>query len=261
MKRYFIFTYLLFWSLIGLTGLVISLDVPLVMQNIMKNVSAAAPTFVLLLMFKRLYPDTKIKDFLRQNFLAKTKAKYFIVILLLQVLVLVAAVSAYIFFNDIAFKSLTLISASALLPALIMCLTSGAIGEELGWRSYALNELQKKYSPLKSALIVGLIWAFWHLPLWIASGYSGLDLLYYSLSFLLGVVSLSVVITYFYNKGRNILIAMWVHFLFNFLMQVVIIDLLQLIFYISLGYLIFAIFLIASQQHILLKKPNIVSAK
>lgn len=39
-------------------------------------------------------------------------------------------------------------------------LVKGPLGEELGWRGYALNELQKKYSPLKSFLIIGLLWGF-----------------------------------------------------------------------------------------------------
>lgn len=248
MKRYFIFTYLLFWLLIGLTGFLISLDVPVVIQNIAKNVAAWAPTFVILLMFKRLYPNTKLRDYLKQNFKGKAKTKYFFVTLVLQAAVLVAAVLAYTVFNKLKLDSITFISVSALVPAFIMCVTSGAIGEELGWRAYALNAYQKKYSPLKSAIFVGLIWAFWHLPLWIASGYAGLELLYYSLSFTLGIVSLSIVITFFYNKGRNILIAMWMHFLFNFLLQLVIIDLLQLIIYISVGYLILAIILIVTHK-------------
>ena len=109
---------------------------------------------------------------------------------------------------------------------------------------YALKAFQKKYSPFKSSLFIGLAWGFWHLPLWIISGYSGLDLIIYCGAFLLAIVSLSIVITYFYNKSGNILIAMWIHFLFNFLLQLVLIDLLQLLIYISLGYLMLAIILI-----------------
>ncbi len=61
-----------------------------------------------------------------------------------------------------------------------------------------------------------LVWAFRHLPLMILSGYTGIDLVYYCISFMLAILSVSMVITYFYNKGRSVLIAMWIHFLFNF---------------------------------------------
>lgn len=37
--------------------------------------------------------------------------------------------------------------------------------EEFGWRGFLQKELQKKYNPLIAALIIGFVWALWHLPL------------------------------------------------------------------------------------------------
>ena len=39
------------------------------------------------------------------------------------------------------------------------------LGEEPGWRGFALPELQKKHSPLIASLILAPVWAIWHLPL------------------------------------------------------------------------------------------------
>ena len=39
------------------------------------------------------------------------------------------------------------------------------LGEEPGWRGFALPELQRRYSPLLASLILAPIWAIWHLPL------------------------------------------------------------------------------------------------
>lgn len=40
----------------------------------------------------------------------------------------------------------------------------GSMGEELGWRGFALPLLLKKYSPLQASYVLGLMQAFWHLP-------------------------------------------------------------------------------------------------
>jgi len=248
LTRYIIFTYLLFWVLIGVCGILISLDVPALFQTILKNVCAWTPTFVLLLMFKTLFPNTNLRDFLKKNFLSKTKPRYFIVAFILQTAIFAGAGLGYIALNNLTLESITFISASALLPALIMTATGGAMGEELGWRAYALNVFQKKYSPMKSALFVGLAWGFWHLPLMLFSGYSGLELLYYCIFFLVAILSLSVVITFFYNKGRSVLIAMWIHFLFNFSILIVIIDMLQLLIFLSAGYFLLGLLLFITHK-------------
>lgn len=44
-------------------------------------------------------------------------------------------------------------------------------GEEIGWRGYLLRTLQVRRKPLVAALIVSVVWSFWHLPLfWFAAG-------------------------------------------------------------------------------------------
>ena len=66
-----------------------------------------------------------------------------------------------------------------LLPALLLCgfFFVGAIGEELGWSGYAIEPLQARWGPLRASLILGAVWAAWHLialvqahkpPTWIA---------------------------------------------------------------------------------------------
>ncbi|WP_112248659.1 CPBP family intramembrane glutamic endopeptidase [Kribbella monticola] len=47
--------------------------------------------------------------------------------------------------------------------ALVLTMTVGAAGEELGWRAYLQPYLQTRFSVLRSSLIVGLLWGFWHI--------------------------------------------------------------------------------------------------
>jgi membrane protease YdiL (CAAX protease family) len=45
----------------------------------------------------------------------------------------------------------------------------GPLGEETGWRGFAMPRLQEKHSALTASLILGIFVAFWHLPLVIFS--------------------------------------------------------------------------------------------
>ena len=99
---------------------------------------------------------------------------------------------------------------------IILNLLQGATGEEAGWRGFALPRLQETHGPVKASLILGLMWNFWHLPLWLLSGYSGLDLLTYVLAFSVSIISLTFLLTWLSSKTPNSLIPIVIaHFSFN----------------------------------------------
>jgi membrane protease YdiL (CAAX protease family) len=50
------------------------------------------------------------------------------------------------------------------LPALATSYLLNPIGEETGWTGFALPFLEKRFAPWLSAIILGVIWAVWHLP-------------------------------------------------------------------------------------------------
>ncbi|NTU75447.1 MAG: CPBP family intramembrane metalloprotease [Anaerolineaceae bacterium] len=108
-----------------------------------------------------------------------------------------------------------------LVQFLVVEITFGALSEELGWRGYVLDELQARWSPLISALVLGVLWALWHTPAFLVPGMGqynmgGVFSVPY-LSFILSVIMASVVQTWFYNRsGRSILLAgFMLHFLAN----------------------------------------------
>jgi membrane protease YdiL (CAAX protease family) len=80
----------------------------------------------------------------------------------------------------------------------------GPLGEEPGWRGYALPGLQAKRSPLAAALMVGLLAAGWHLPIIFVGAASPFELL---APFSLGIVS-----SWVYNRtGGSTLLSLILH--------------------------------------------------
>jgi membrane protease YdiL (CAAX protease family) len=72
-----------------------------------------------------------------------------------------------------------------------------ALGEEIGWRGYALPRLQAGRSALSASFILGAIWGSWHLPLYF-TGQAERPLGLFPL-FVVAVIALSVILTWVYN--------------------------------------------------------------
>jgi membrane protease YdiL (CAAX protease family) len=101
----------------------------------------------------------------------------------------------------------------------LFSLIFGPIPEELGWRGYALDGLQSRWSALTSSLIVGMAWTLWHLPLFAIEGtYQhglGLGTVPFWL-YMLDKVPESVLMTWIYNHNRrSSLSAILFHFAIN----------------------------------------------
>ena len=100
----------------------------------------------------------------------------------------------------------------SLLLFLFVEITFGALSEELGWRGFALDGLQSRWSALASSLVLGFIWALWHSPAFLTPGtiqYAMGGIFSWSyVTFIISVTLGSVLITWIYNNtGRSILVA------------------------------------------------------
>lgn len=82
-------------------------------------------------------------------------------------------------------------------------LIAGSI-EEFGWRGFLQPRLQKRYSALLSAVIVGLLWAVWHFPVVYFGGasYDPGDFF----GFLIILPLWSIIMAWLYNSTRGALI-------------------------------------------------------
>jgi len=96
--------------------------------------------------------------------------------------------------------------------ALLLWILTFGLGEETGWRGYALPRLQRGRSAFSATVILWVLWSLWHLPLF-----------FYSYDFfivpglLIGLLAGAVVFTWLYNStgGNILLVAVW-HGAFNF---------------------------------------------
>jgi membrane protease YdiL (CAAX protease family) len=97
------------------------------------------------------------------------------------------------------------------LPALVLAMFFAGTVEELGWRGVALPLLQRRFTPLVSGLLLGLVWAAWHLPAFALSG--TVQSAWSFGPYLAGLLALSVIMTWFFNVSNgSILVAWLVHF-------------------------------------------------
>jgi len=106
--------------------------------------------------------------------------------------------------------------ASQLSTIFLVCVFTGALGEELGWRGTALPRLQARWNPLISSLILGILWGFYHLPSFLLSG---LPLQNAPLiPFMLGALGITILVTWTFNHTSGSLIPVFLyHFAFNFI--------------------------------------------
>ncbi len=96
------------------------------------------------------------------------------------------------------------------LPLIFLSTTliNGPFTEEPGWRGFLLPRLQSSYTPVVASLIVGVIWASWHLPLLLSDPTGQRP----ALQFFVLVVAQSVVFTWVYNGTRgSVLLVILMH--------------------------------------------------
>jgi membrane protease YdiL (CAAX protease family) len=158
---------------------------------------ATGPTLAALLMMGIIGGWTGTKALLLRLVQWRARPRWYAVILLLPLVIWGGAVMLNVLLGAPVPAVANLVGWPSLVLGFLLYLVNplqGPLGEEPGWRGFALPHLQSKWSALVASLILSVFWAGWHLPL-ILSGQIPWPLL-------LSIIPLAILFTWVYN-GTN----------------------------------------------------------
>jgi len=106
----------------------------------------------------------------------------------------------------------------SVVPSMIILIIFAGMGEEFGWRGFALPRLQARHNALVSSLIIGALWAMWHIPLYFIEGTTQYDwrmeggLIPTFLGYSAFVIAWSIQYTWVFNNTKgSVLLAAVMH--------------------------------------------------
>ena len=214
--KFFALTFLFSWGFwlpaiaLWLNDYGFALYMPLAVLGQLAPLAAAAT------LIARRHGRKEIWQFIRQAFDFKTKPVYFILALLVPLLIQAIAHLLIPLFNLPVADTLFPEGANPwllMVPYFFFILIAGGGIEEFGWRGYAQQPLQERYGVIKASLLIGIVWGFWHLPLWVFPEGQGA---YSFPAFLLMITGVSLVYAYLYNaSGQKLIIALFFHAMWN----------------------------------------------
>jgi membrane protease YdiL (CAAX protease family) len=102
---------------------------------------------------------------------------------------------------------------AAYVPGLLIQMITTGLAEEPGWRDFALPRMQRRFGPLAGTMILGPLWALWHLPLFLTEwgGWPDADWTR-PVTFTVFCIAFNIVMTWVFNStGESLPLAMLLH--------------------------------------------------
>jgi membrane protease YdiL (CAAX protease family) len=103
----------------------------------------------------------------------------------------------------------------------LLHLMYGPLPEELGWRGYGIDALRTRMNGFWTSMLFGIIWPFWHLPLFFVPGSYQEQLLAQPLPLVMYLVSMipqAVLMNcVYFHTNRSVISAVILHFMINFI--------------------------------------------
>ena len=204
---FFLLTYAVTWAL--WTPLVLAPDsLPGPVGFILLVLGSLVPSTVAIVLIAHLHGRRGVRKLLGRLLKGRIGLRWYVVVLLLPLLVPLGVVLSVLTGGSAPDVDTTVVGALSVL--LFSIFPGSAVGEELGWRGFALPHLQRKHSALGASLVIGVIWGCWHLPLYLVGTDSRSPSIFPA--FVVAVMATSVICTWLYNStGGSLLIVVLYH--------------------------------------------------
>jgi uncharacterized protein len=205
---FFVLTYALAWIL-WLPLVVLQDTIPAAVGSVLVLLGSNVPSLLAIVLTALLLGRGALRKLLGRLLIWRVDPRWYLVVVLLPVALSGGMVALNAFVGGPAISvGVSLLTVVITLAFFIF--PGSALGEEIGWRGYALPRLQSGRSALSASLILGVIWAFYHLPLFFTGqAFRSPSLL---VPFVVSGLALSVILTWEYNStGGSLLLVVVLH--------------------------------------------------
>ena len=108
---------------------------------------------------------------------------------------------------------------TGLVPVLLILVLAAGF-EELGWRGYAFDSLQSRYTFFTASIIFSILWSLWHFPLIFLNNSYQYEIfhenIWFGVNFFVSIIPMGVIISWFCIKnGKSVIAAILFHFIVN----------------------------------------------
>jgi uncharacterized protein len=214
---FFVLTYGLAWAL-WLPLVILQARAPAALGFILALLGSLMPSAVAIVLVARLHGRAEVGRLLRRLLMGRVGIFWYAAILALTALMVFAVWVSTLFGAPAPIVVATI--PAVIVTFLFSIFPGSAVGEELGWRGFALPRLQGRRSALAASLIVGSVWGAYHFPLFLFGNPSRPLALF--LPFAISCAIMSIFYTWMYNGTRgSLLIAVLLHATTNLPLTVV----------------------------------------
>ena len=210
---YFLITFAVTWSLYFLVGTTTAgAALPKNVRELLFLPGTVAPAAVALIMTWRAEGDAGVRALLGRILRWRVGIRWYVIALGYMIAVKLAAAALIFAMTGVApaFGETPVI----LMFAALTISTWVQAGEEIGWRGFALPRMAARLGLGPASMLLGLIWALWHLPLFLLPGLetSGQSFPAWTMA----VIAISVALAWIYwRTGGSLLLVMLMHAAIN----------------------------------------------